>query len=63
MIVQIGELGRKVDNFFDNCDIFFEMKQMIGSIGKLGRKIDWVERQMERMIDSIGKLVVCFDIF
>ena len=43
----IGELVRMVDKFFDNCDI---------SIGKLGRKIDWVEKQMERMIGSIGKL-------
>ena len=39
------------------------MERMIGQIGKLGRKIDWVERQMERMIGSIGKLFVVLMIY
>ena len=26
------------------------MKQMIGSIGKLGRKVDWLIKKMEQMI-------------
>ena len=38
------------------------MEPMIGPIGKLGRKIDSLEMEMEQMIGSIGKLfVVCYD--
>ena len=29
---------------------------MISLIGKLDRKVDWVEMYMERMIGSLGKL-------
>ena len=32
------------------------MERMISLIGKLDRKVDWVEMYMERMIGSLGKL-------
>ena len=33
------------------------MERMIDSIGKLDRKVDWVEKQMDQMKGWIGKLV------
>ena len=32
------------------------MELMICSIGKLSRKVNWVEKKMERMIGFLGKL-------
>ena len=58
MLDSIGKLVICIDIFdnFDNYDILVQMERMIGSIGKLGTKVDLEERQMERMIGSLGKL-------
>ena len=32
------------------------MERMIGSIGKLSRKVDWIEKQIWQIIGSEGKL-------
>ena len=45
------------DQYVDDPIDRWSMEWIISLIGKLDRKVDWVEMYMERMIGSLGRKV------